>query len=251
MGRAEPRIVLPVLFRSILFFALLLGTARADTVRVAVAANFRAPLEVLAREFTKARDHELVISAGSTGQLHAQIVNGAPFDVFLAADQARPQTLVDAGLADPDSRFTYAVGRLVAISLDSRLLHDTGPHFSRFRTLSIANPRTAPYGAAALQVFEALGAPEWIRVAEAQSVAGVNAAVRTGAADVGFAALSTVLPGDQLAHWVVPPGLYDPIRQDAVLLMRGAANPAARAFMDWLAGDTARGVIQRHGYDLD
>ena len=251
MGRAAAGIGLAVFVRSILLFVLLLGTAQADTVRVAVAANFRAPLNALAEAFTGTHGHDLLISAGSTGQLHAQIVHGAPFDVFLAADQARPLALIEAGLAEPGSLRTYAYGRLAAIALDPGLLSPEGPIFARFRTLSIANPRTAPYGAAALQVLEALGSPDWIRIAQAQSVAGVNAAVRAGAAEVGFAALSTVLPAGQTPYWQVPAYLHDPIRQDGVLLNRAADIGAARAFLDWLVGEEAREVIKRHGYGVD
>lgn len=226
--------------------------ASAGTVRVAVAANFKATLDALAPAFRGASGHELKISAGSTGLLFAQIRRGAPFDVFLAADRARPARLVALGLAERESLFTYAGGRLAFVARDPGLIPPDSARLRQVRTLAIANPRTAPYGLATLGVIEALGARPR-RLAKAQSVAGVTAAVAAGGADAGFTALALVRfrrpPGVYI--WPVPVRLHRPIRQDAVLLSRARKNVAARALLAWLRGKTARGTIRAHGYDAD
>jgi len=239
-----------LLLRTIVLALAFAGPAMAEVVHVAVAANFRTVLDELARAYEAKTGHEVRRSSGSTGTLYAQILRGAPFDVFLAADRARPQALADAGLGE--ARFTYATGRLAYITRDPALLAGDGPVLADVRTLSIANPRTAPYGAAAAQAIAALGAPK-LRIANAQSVAGVNAAVMAGAADAGFAALASVHgpPEPATLVWVVPAGLHDPIRQDAILLARAQGNTAARAFLTWLVEAEARGIIRAHGYDVD
>ena len=227
--------------------------AHAETARIAVAANFAGAMERLEATFEAAGEHEIEISLGSTGQLYAQIVNGAPFDAFLSADQARPKTLVEEGLAVPDSQFTFAEGRLfLRVARASYLGPDGHPVFDRIGRIALANPRTAPYGAAAQQVLASLGV-EGPQLAQAQSVQGVAAVVELGAADAGFVAYSSVAPLIPVlpAGWLVPGGLHDPLRQDAVLLTRGQDNAAARAFLDWLAGTEARRIVQGFGYDVD
>ena len=228
-----------------LVFAVLLllsPSALADTVRVAVAANFRAPLLVLQRTFEAETQHRLSISAGATGQLFAQVIHGAPFDIFLSADQARPAALVENGSAVTGSQFTYATGRLYLLFDSNKRLDGTQwlahrvPDLTGIRRISIANPRTAPYGMAAEQVLRQLDfsdAPPL--VAQAQSVSGVNAAFAARAVDAGFAAYSSVVMlAEPPAGWLVPDNMHDPIRQDAVLLTRAEDNPAAVAFLDWL-----------------
>lgn len=244
--------------RALLLAALLFSPARAETVAVAAAANFREPLEALARDFAEATGHELTMSAGSSGQLYAQIANGAPYDVFLSADQARPTDAVDAGLAVAGTQRTYARGRLIVLFRDPAdvpAANGAPPDFSRLRTLSVANPATAPYGAAAMQVLQNLGVADSLagRIAQAQNVSGVVAAVESGAAEAGFAALGSVMkPGSpEPKGWLVPGDLHDPIRQDAVLLARGRTNAAATAFLDYLASDRARAVIGAHGYEVE
>lgn len=226
---------------------VLAGAAQAGDVRIAVAANFRTPLDAVAKAFTDATGHRVIASAGSTGLLFAQIMRGGPYDVFLAADQARPLALEEAGLAVPSTRRTYAIGRLALILAGSDAALNTAPALDHVRVLSIANPATAPYGAAALQVITHLALAPDVRIAHAQNVAGVNAAVGTGAAQAGLAAWSTT--GD--AGWPVPADLHDAIRQDAVLLTRASDNAAARAFMDWLTGPEAQAIIRAEGYDVD
>ncbi len=226
---------------------LVASFARADTVGVAVAANFRAPVQALAAAFHAETGHTLSISAGSTGQLYAQIVQGAPYDVFLAADQTRPQALVKAGLAVDQAPLTYAEGQLFLLTRPDAgatipaVLHGA-------RRISIANPRTAPYGLAAMQVLEKLGISD-ARLAYAQSVSGVNAAMKAGAVDAGFAALSSTIAAP--AHGMaIPRDWHDPIRQDAVLLTR-ARGEAPGAFLTWLGSDTARTIIRDFGYHVD
>lgn len=240
----------------LLLAAIIAVPALAETATIAVAANFRKPLQELAAAFATETGHELVISAGSTGQLYAQIGNGAPYDVFLAADEARPTRAIAEGLAVPESELIYAVGRLVLLTRDAALREKLGtpPALSRLATIAIANPVTAPYGAAALQVLERLGQRDALsgRLAEAQNIGGVNAAIHTGAAEAGFVALSSLGRPDEpgAEAWLVPADLYDPIRQGAVLLLHGQNNPAAIAFLDWLAGPAAAEIIRRYGYDL-
>ncbi len=232
------------------------GPVRAGEASVAVAANFLRPLRALAATFREETGHALRISAGSTGALYAQIRNGAPYEVFLAADAARPMRLEAEGLAVPGSRFTYAVGRLALWSPDARLIGGDGAAVLRqgdFRHLAIAEPKTAPYGRAAKEALGTLGL--WDAL-ESRLVRGLNVAhafqlVATGNAELGFVALSQVSgPEDGVrgSRWQVPAGLYRPIRQDAVLLARGAGNPAAKALMAFLKGPTARETIAAFGY---
>lgn len=224
-------------------------TARAGEARVAVASNFRSTAEALGRAFTAETGYRILLSAGSTGVLHAQITQGAPFDLFLSADQTRPMVLEESGEGVVGSRFTYAIGRLVFVSRDASLILETGPDLAAIGTLSIANPKTAPYGAAAEEYLQKQDAAPG-RVAQAQNVAGVLAAVEHGAADAGFTAASLVA-GRGLEVWPVPAETHTPLRQDAILLVQGRKNAAARAFLGWLRGETARTIIRDHGYDVD
>ena len=234
----------------ILLACMPLASASAAEIRVAVAANFRAPLLALAPVFQAETGHELKISTGSTGVLFAQIQRGAPFDVFLAADQDRPAALAKAGLISGHP-ITYAAGRLIVIYRDGFVAPENAP-LDGVRTLSIANPRTAPYGAAAMDVLDHLSPAQRPRLAQAQSVAGVNAAVVTGAADAGFAALSSVMGPDtpEPVGWQVPADLHDPILQDAVVLARAKTPKAAQVFLDWLTAAPAQNLIKTYGYDV-
>lgn len=247
------------MFRVLLGLLLALtlaGPALAETAMIAVAANFRKPLQDLAMAFEQETGHELVISAGSSGQLYAQISNGAPYDVFLAADEERPAKAIADGLAVPGSDRIYAIGRLVLLVRDAELRAELGtpPDLSRLGTLSIANPVTAPYGAAAMEVLEKMDTVKVMagRLAEAQNIGGVNAAVHTGAAEAGFAALSSLDPlrDPEAQIWLVPAELHAPIRQGAVLLAHGRENRAAIAFLDWLDSKAAMELIRGYGYDL-
>jgi len=228
---------------------------RAGEVQVAVAANFAQPLERLAAGFKAATGHTLKASAGATGKFHAQIAAGAPFEVLLAADDETPRKLLAEGRAVPGSAFTYAIGRLVLWSARPGVVDDQGAVLAsgRFAHLAIANPKVAPYGAAALEVLRARGLVEAVtpKLVTGESIAQTFQFVATGNAELGFVALSQVaMPGKPAAgsHWLVPPSLYRAIRQDAVLLTAGEKNPAAVALLAYLKSDAARDMIRSFGY---
>ncbi len=231
------------------------AAASAGEVQVAVAANFAAPLDRIASGFGAATGHTLKASSGATGKFYSQIVAGAPFDVLLAADQQTPARLVTSGHAVGGSAFTYAVGRLVLWSAQPGLVDDRGAVLAseRYAHLAIANPKTAPYGAAAMQVLRARGLDAALapRLVSAESIGQAFQFVATGNAELGFVALSQVsVPGKPAggSRWLVPQDLYDPIRQDAVLLEAGKNNPAAAALLDYLKTPAARAVIESFGY---
>ncbi|MDX9768361.1 MAG: molybdate ABC transporter substrate-binding protein [Ectothiorhodospiraceae bacterium] len=236
---------------------LLLPIAHAAEVQVAVAANFTAPMQKIAAEFERETGHRVLLSFGATGKLYAQIVNGAPFHVFLAADDRTPARLVDEKRAVAESRFTYAIGKLVLWSAKSGYVDDQGKILNDgdFRHVAIANPKTAPYGAAAIEVLTKIGL---LNTAQPRFVTGENITqtyqfVATGNAELGFVALSQVMKGGELSggsSWIVPADLYPPIRQDAVILNAGRDNPAAAALVAYLKGDQAAAVIRSYGYDL-
>jgi molybdate transport system substrate-binding protein len=232
---------------------------RADTVLVAVAANFVGPFRQIAEAFTVATGHVVQASPGPTGKFYAQIATGgAPFEVLLAADSATPRRLLAEGHAVPGTAFTYAVGQLVLWSATPGVVDDQGAVLAdpgRIQRLAIANPKVAPYGAAALEVLKSRGvADRWAsRLVTGDSVAQAHQFVFTGNAELGFVALSQVaVPGRPAAGswWAVPQSLYGEIRQDAVLLRAGAQRPAARALLQFLQSPSARQVIARHGYAL-
>ncbi|MFQ5624364.1 MAG: molybdate ABC transporter substrate-binding protein [Paracoccaceae bacterium] len=233
--------------------------ARAGSALIGVAANFAETATALERVFEAASGNDLNITAGSTGRLYAQITNGAPFDILLAADQVRPELLEIGGFAVAGSRFTYAVGHLSLWSPDAGLIGEDGAALlaaGGFRFLAIANPDLAPYGLAARQALQALGLWDALgeRIVMGQNVAQVFSMVATGNAELGLIAKSYALSprnGTPGSRWDVPPDLYDPIRQDAVLLSAGAANPAAIAFLEFLRTDAARDVIETFGYGVD
>ncbi|MEO5367660.1 MAG: molybdate ABC transporter substrate-binding protein [Magnetococcus sp. WYHC-3] len=232
--------------------------AQGQTVSVAVAANFSAPAKIIAAQFAKDSGHEAQLSFGATGKFKAQISHGAPFEVFLSADSATPEALEAQGWAVPGTRFTYAMGQLVLWSADSRLVDEQGAVLrqpERFAHLALANPRLAPYGAAAEEVLRRLSLLEpWRpRFVQGENIAQTHQFVATGNAEMGLIALSQVMTQGRIASgsaWVVPGDLHAPIRQDAVLLVKGAANPAARAWLDYLQTPAARGVITAHGYQF-
>jgi molybdate transport system substrate-binding protein len=229
--------------------------AFAGEVTAAVAANFTAAINKLAPKFEQATGHKLVASFGATGKLYAQIRNGAPFDVLLAADDEHPRRLETEGVAVAGTRFTYAIGRLALWSTDPKMVDSNGAVLKsdRFAHLAVANAKTAPYGAAAEQALHRLGV--WERVAS-RLVRGENTTqtfqfVSTGNAALGFVALAQVRalpPARQGSYWIVPAKLYEPLRQDAVLLKRGADNAAARALLDYLRTPDVKSVIQDLGY---
>ncbi len=227
-----------------------MAPAHAAEATVAVAANFTAPARTIGEQFAKATGHAVVFSFGATGQLYAQISQGAPFDVFLAADAARPARAIEEGLAVPGPRFTYATGRLVLYSADPARVRGAETLRGDFRRLAIANPATAPYGAAALETIDSLGVRAQVegKIVQGANIAQTYQFVATGNADLGFVALTQVIDRPGGAHWLVPETLHRPIAQDAVLLSHGDDNPAARAFLDYLRGPQARATIEKFGY---
>jgi len=236
---------------------LLSISVHAETVNVAVAANFTGPMERIAPEFEKATGHKAVIAYGTVGKFYAQIKNGAPFDVLVSADDETPIRLEKDGLAVPGSRFTYAVGKLVLWSAKPGLVDDKGDVLKRgdFRHLAIANPKMAVYGAAAVEVMTKLGVSAAL---DSKLVFGenINQAYQfavTGNAELGFVALSQIYKDGQFApgsYWLVPPSLYPTLKQDAALLNRGQGNPAADALLAYLKGESAKKVIRAYGYEF-
>ncbi len=224
----------------------------ADDVRVAVAANFTRAAQEIGRVFETETGHQALFSFGSTGLLYAQILQGAPFDVFLAADQDRPRRIVDEGMGVEDRFFTYAAGKIVLYSARTGfVMGEDTLRSGDFTRLAIAHPRTAPYGAAAVQALEALSVYEAL---QPKTVYGTNIAqtyqfVETGNAELGFVALAQIVHHKDGSRWLVPEGLHEPIAQGAVMLESGLGRPAAEAFLAFLKSPTGRGVIRRHGYD--
>ncbi len=249
------------MMRPLLFVMLILAggavPALAGTVQVATASNFSQPLRLLAQAFEKHHRHKVRISTGSTGKLYAQIRHGAPYHLFLAADQKRPERLEREGLALPGSRFTYAVGQLALWAPGQPFRGEARALIRQadLRRFSIANPKTAPYGAAARQTLKAMGLWESLqgRLVRGENIAQTFQFVASRAAEMGFVAYSQLSAEAKSNgyHWVVPQTLHDPIRQDAVLLKRGAENPAARAFHAFLQSDSARNLIRAQGYRLE
>ena len=240
-----------------LTLALFAAGGQAGEVRVAVAANFAAPLERIGAAFTAATGHTLTLSSGATGKFYTQVLHGAPFEVLLAADDETPKRLIAAGLALAGTEFTYARGRLVLWSAQPGLVDPQGAVLGsgRVKHVAIANPKVAPYGAAAMAVLRARGLAEALapKLVTGESIAQTFQFVATGNAELGFVALSQVAaPGRPAggSYWLVPPALYGEIRQDAVLLQAGGKNPAARALLDFLKSEPARAIIRESGYGL-
>lgn len=230
------------------------STLLAEEILVAVASNFSSTAEEVAERFEQQTGHEVVLAFGSTGHHYAQIVNGAPFDIFLAADAERPRLLEESGIAIEGSRFTYALGQLVLWGGEQILSNQ--PNLLRsgeYRHLALANPRFAPYGVAAMEVLEA---SNLIAATEDKIVLGENIAqafqfVASGAAQLGFVSLAQVnsMPNSQRGFvWQIEPSLYNPIRQQAVLL---SDNPAAMEFMSYLKSDSGAQLIGSAGYGLE
>ncbi len=247
--------------RLALFVASLTVTAlaaRAGEVSVAVAANFAGPLARLSAGFTAATGHVLKVSSGATGKFYAQVVSGAPFEVLIAADDETPKKLIAEGHAMAGTNFTYAIGRLVLWSAQPGLVDAQGAVLGSsgaFRHLAIANPKVAPYGAAALQVLKARGLTDALTptLVTAESIAQAYQFAATGNAELAFVALSQVaLPGKPPtgSFWLVPQSLYGEIRQDAVLLRAGEKNPAAVALLAYLKREPAQQMIRDFGYGV-
>jgi molybdate transport system substrate-binding protein len=255
------------MLRPVIALALLLfgQTSWAATVLVAVAANFSKPTTEIAAEFEKATGHSAKLSFGSSGKFVSQLENGAPFEVLLSADEKGPQKLEQAGLAVPGSHFTYALGKLVLWSATPGYVDDQGKILATggFKHLALADPKLAPYGAAAMDVLKGLNLQEKLQplFVLGENIAQTYQFISTGNAELGFVALSQVIGFDKAHHeknghcatgscWIIPADRYAPIRQSAVLMTQGAENPAARALLDYLKSAPALAIIEKYGYGL-
>ncbi|QJP95864.1 molybdate ABC transporter substrate-binding protein [Pseudomonas fluorescens] len=233
------------------------GAVQAEEVQVAVAANFTAPIQAIAVDFEKDTGHKLVAAYGATGQFYTQIKNGAPFEVFLSADDTTPEKLEKEGDTVKGSRFTYAIGTLALWSAKEGYVDAKGEVLKKneYQHLSIANPKAAPYGLAATQVLEKLKLTESTKakIVEGQNITQAYQFVATGNAELGFVALSQIYKDGKVSNgsaWIVPASMHDPIKQDAVILNKGKENAAAKALVDYLKGPKAAAVIKSYGYQL-
>ncbi|MGF6214109.1 molybdate ABC transporter substrate-binding protein [Comamonas sp. 4034] len=235
--------------------AVFCAHAQADEVAVAVAANFTAPMQKIAAQFEKDTGHKATLSFGATGKFYAQINNGAPFGILLAADDTTPEKLAKEGKAVDASRFTYAIGQLVLWSKQANYVDDKGQVLKTgdYQHIAIANPKLAPYGLAAMQTLDKLSLTAQVqpRVVQGENIGQTYQFAASGNAQLGFVALSQVMEGGQLREgsaWIVPEAMHEPIRQDAIVLNSAKDNPAAKALMEYLKGDKARAVIKSYGY---
>ena len=234
----------------------LTSQAHADEVSIAVAANFTAPMQKIAAEFEKVSGQKVVAAFGSTGKFYAQIKNGAPFEVLLSADDETPTRLVAESAAVTGTQFTYAIGKLVLWSVRPTVVDAAGEVLQKgaFEHIALADPKLAPYGAAAIQAMKALGVYDALvpKLVTAENITQSYQFISTGNAQLGFVALSQVLKDGKIegSAWLVPARLYQPIRQDAVILEKGKGKPAALALIKFLKGDKAKAVIRSYGYDL-
>lgn len=246
-----------VTIASLLSMVLLAGRLQAGEVKIAVAANFIDASREITSLFEQTSGHTTKVSYGSTGKLYAQIEHGAPFEVFLAADTARPIKAEAQGLAVEGSRFVYALGRLVLWSVTPDRFEDGERFLKQVRGghIALANPKTAPYGLAAEQIMQHIGALERLRprLVQGDSVAQTFQFVATGNALAGFVALAQIKgwEGEAGTLWQIPDDYYAPIEQSAVLLERGRTNPAASDFLEFLKSDATREIIERYGYAVE
>lgn len=239
-----------------LYLVLASAAALADDVQVAVAANFTAPMKLIAADFEKDTGHKAVLTFGATGKFYAQIIHGAPFEVFLAADDETPAKLEKEGAAVNGSRFTYATGKLVLWSAQPGVVDAQGEVLKKgdFKKIAIAAPKLAPYGAAAVETMNKLGLQVVLepKLVQGESIGQAFSFVSTGNAELGFIALSQVYEGGKIrsgSAWIVPESLHSPIRQDAVLLAKAKDSKAAARLMVFLKTEKARAVIRSFGYE--
>jgi len=242
------------------FFGLtvaIAGFAHADDVQVAVAANFTAPMQQIVTQFEKDTGHKATLAFGATGKFYAQIINGAPFEILLSADDETPARLEKDGLGVAGSRFTYAIGTLVLWSANPTLVDAKGEILKTgdFKHLALANPKTASYGTAAVEAMTKLGLLSTLqpRFVQGENIAQTHQFILSGNAELGFVALSQVFKDGKFTGgsvWIVPANLYQQIQQDAVLLAKGKDKPAASALLAYLKGDKAKTIIKSYGYEL-
>lgn len=236
---------------------LLGSTSFAAEVSVAVAANFTAPMQKIAQVFEQDTGHKAILAFGSTGNFYAQIKNGAPFQILLAADDVTPARIEKEGLGVSNSRFTFATGKLVLWSKQPGLVDEKGDilRSSKFERIAIANPKLAPYGQAAMETLDKLGLLQNLqpKFVQGENITQTYQFIATENAQLGFVALSQVYAVGRVKEgsaWIVPAALHQPIQQDAVLLNGGKDNPAAAALLSFLRSDKVKGIIRSFGYDL-
>jgi molybdate transport system substrate-binding protein len=242
----------------LLSFLMLSPSSYAEEVHAAVASNFTAPMKDIAKQYEEESGNKVILSFGSSGKFFAQIQHGAPFDVFLSADQNKPDALEKAGAIIPNSRFTYAIGALALWSSKADFIDNNAARLKNgdFNKLALANPKLAPYGVAAMEVLKGLGLTEKTR---SKWVMGENISqtyqfVSTGNTDLGFVALSQIMSKGHIksgSSWIIPSDRYSPIRQDAVLLKKADNNAAAKGLIDYLRSDKARNIIHSYGYKTE
>ncbi len=254
----KPTLFLSRLFKTALCFTFTTSLVLADEISVAVAANFSEPMQKIAATFEQKTGHSVQLSPASTGKLYAQIKNGAPFDIFLSADDTTPNKLATEGYTIAGSQFTYATGKLVLWSAKKHFVDDNGSALKNglFAHLAIANPNTAPYGTAAIETLKKM---DLLTAVQPKLVQGENITqtfqfVSSGNAELGFVALSQVYKDGKITSgsaWIVPASLHTPLRQDAVLLKISQPKPAAKQLFDYLKNDdTARQIIRSYGYEI-
>jgi len=229
----------------------------AAEVQVAVAANFAAPMKAIAQAFERDTGHKATLSFGATGQFYAQIRNGAPFAILLAADDETPIKLEREGLGVTGTRFTYATGKLVLWSKKPGFVDAQGEvlRSGQFEKIAVANPKLAPYGAASMETLDKMGLREQVtpKIVEGSNITQTFQFVVSENAALGFIALSQVFENGAIKEgsaWIIPSAMHTPIKQDAVLLHAGKDNAAATALLKYLRGDQARAVIRSYGYEL-
>lgn len=237
--------------------AFLTPSVWAATTLVAIASNFTKPMTEIAVAFEKATGHSANLSFGASGKFTAQLENGGPFEVFLSADDKNPKKLVKDGFAVADSQFTYAIGKLVLWSATPNYVDDQGLILSKgsFKHIALADPKLAPYGAAAVELMQGMGIYDKLQplFVQGENIAQTQQFISTGNAELGFLALSQVIENGKIASgsaWVVPADKYKAILQDAILLKTGAENPAALALMKFLKSPEALTIIRKYGYEL-
>lgn len=238
-----------------LLFVAYATSLRAEEAMVAVAANFSAPMQQIAALFQKETGHQIKLSFGASGGIYAQIKNGAPFDLFLSADQLTPQKLEAEGLGVPNSRFTYATGQLVLWSKQEGLVDAKGHVLQNksIQPIALANPKLAPYGAAAMETMTNLGLLKELqsKLVQGDNIAQTYQFVSTQNAQIGFVALSQVFANGKITSgsaWIVPGNLHQPIQQDVILLRKGQDNKAATALLLYLKGEQAKKIMKSFGY---
>ena len=242
--------------------AVVCATLKAEEVTVAVAANFAAPMQKIAQAFEQDTGHKALLAFGATGKFYAQIKNGAPFAVLLSADDETPARLEKEGVAIAGTRFTYAIGRLALWSKNPLLVDDKGQVLlsnatdkNSFKKIAIADPKLAPYGAAAIEALGRMGALDKVRpkLVQGDSIGQAFQFVMTENAELGFVALSQISIDGRITQgsaWVVPQNLFTPLKQDAVLLPLGKNSAAALALMKYMRTDRAQAIIRAYGYTL-